>query len=826
MNHAVSAERGVGRPPAGDATRLGAAERIAFFLLLVVVGVRPLVGETYESARVAATRILNLPDGRGPVFPLTLGALILLAGLLMAIGRSRAGASVAARASGLAAGMLFLAVGMAVSLLAASNRRLALNVSSDWLLAALLCWLLVQLLRHPWQFRLLGCVLLASAAAFAFQCTLQRFDEYAETIADYEKHKDEFRAAFGDAHAQLYERRLYAREATGFFSLSNVAGGYLLLSAWIAAAIAASRWAGCRDRFRRAAGLFAAILAMLLFGCIFCTGSRGPVVAGLLAAVLAMLWGLLGCRRWPRWIRWLLGWGVALAGGTAVVLAASRASPFSSMGFRWAYWQNTSHLLREYFWTGVGGGNFGRFYLQYKPITSPEEVSDPHNFVVAVAAQWGIIGLAGLLAMALGVALRLVRPGGRAHTETGEPASSAPAIDCAGASRSPIPWLATLALAIFALRVWSLWGHQTAYVVYATAVPALVWMLTATALTIEGNRFAFWLNEPPATATGFILFSGLLAFLLHAMIDVTMSYPATITLAFTVLAMALATKQPAEASVGSEPRPRSAAPWPVLAVCLAASLVAYGAWLWRPAAAAQENLEAARRLAQRETDVNPVRSAALARYHAAIAADPLDPTAPLEAAEWLLGTAVRSASASRSVWHDQLLSEAIRLLHLAKARDPKEIGVYRVQSFAFLLRAQSTGSVVDIRAALGAAQAALNLYPQSPADMETYGDTLLALHESLCRLEPAAEPVEGADEVRDGAIAAYERALALDAARPGEKELRRWLPAKRAELEARIRDLRKPASRPASHPTSTMHAPAEAPPTVLPSSDPSGSADK
>lgn len=778
----------------GHPDELNRPERIAFFILLVIVGVRPLVGESYESSMGPILPLGPSPSGPGPVFPLTMGSLVLLAAALTIAGGVLRGEPMRRRSSGLAIGGVFVAMGMAISLFVASNRRLAMTASSDWLILIILCGLLVWLLRRPWQVRLLLCVLIATAAAFAGQCVLQRLVEFRDTITEYEARKGDFwtsqGVAAGDPKVQLYERRLYAREASGYFPHTNVAGSFLLLAAWAAAALAVVKLRGRGGAFQFGFGVLTAMLAAVLFGCILLTGSRGAMLAGVLTGVLAAGWMWLIPRlRWAWWARLLLGWLVVLAAAGTVVLAARHASPRSSMGFRWDYWRNTAALLGDYFWTGVGGQNFGRFYLQYKPVTDPEEIRDPHNFFLGAFAQWGVIGAAGLLAMGIGFSLRFARP----CRPTGEEAPEG-AHGAGGPERSPLPWFTGLAVGIFLLRLWTILGNQREYLFYATAVPLIVWCLTFAAMTLESDRFAFWCDSPISPAAGFVLLAGGLAFLLHGMIDVAVFYPGTATAFFAIMAAALAVVlQGARDDAGVVERPRGGRLRYAVVAAPVGLWLAHLIWLWLPATAVQIHLAAARQLVRLETGGDPAYSAALAEYQRAVDADTRDPTPPTEAAEWLLTAAVSDQPSSAEAMRSQLVNAA-RLINIAQNRDPQDIGIFRTKASICFIGAQRFRSLVEARVAVGAARSAVNLYPTSPQDRVLLAEAMVT--------QAWMEPAEGRAGFLADAIGQYEQALALDAERPGKIELRRWPARVRQELVDRIDELKAATSQPASQPAS------------------------
>ena len=49
--------------------------------------------------------------------------------------------------------------------------------------------------------------------------------------------------------------------------------------------------------------------------------------------------------------------------------------------------------MREHGLWGVGASNFGRHFTHYKPVECPEDVQDPHSWIVRAATEWGWLGL-------------------------------------------------------------------------------------------------------------------------------------------------------------------------------------------------------------------------------------------------------------------------------------------------------------------------------------------------------------------------------------------------------------------------------------------------
>jgi len=92
---------------------------------------------------------------------------------------------------------------------------------------------------------------------------------------------------------------------------------------------------------------------------------------------------------------------VWLSGGLDkfVVLEAGK-----SLRYRLEWWTSVRQMLMSngsYALLGVGPGNFRQHYLPFKLPASSEEIADPHNLLLDVWANGGLVGLAGLLLVIL-----------------------------------------------------------------------------------------------------------------------------------------------------------------------------------------------------------------------------------------------------------------------------------------------------------------------------------------------------------------------------------------------------------------------------------------
>ncbi|WP_460166092.1 O-antigen ligase family protein [Thermostilla marina] len=158
--------------------------------------------------------------------------------------------------------------------------------------------------------------------------------------------------------------------------------------------------------------------ACLVVGlCLVLTKSRAAYAA-LLVGGFCLAWLY---RRALRRAGWKTALGVSAAvlllivGGIAwkgldlqVVTEATK-----SFAYRVDYWRGALAVTRDKPWFGCGPGNFQYVYPRYMPPTAGEEVSDPHNFVLEVAATAGVpaaVALLGFLAWTFIVGLRSSSP--------------------------------------------------------------------------------------------------------------------------------------------------------------------------------------------------------------------------------------------------------------------------------------------------------------------------------------------------------------------------------------------------------------------------------
>ncbi len=725
-----------------------ALQTLSLFILIAVAMLRPLVSESYDSDTSTMTQALQAVRDPSPLRTLIFDALILLAAIGAAIA-AQLGPERRYRRTGLEWGTALVAVGAVVSCFAAGNKRLAINGAIDWLCGPIAAITLVQLLTRPWRRRILLAAVLASASVQAFQCYSQNLDEFDDTWRHYESIKNEFWARQGvelaSGEVALFEARMLAREASGYFTHSNIAGSHLTLCGIVAIGVLL-----CAIRRAMRGGSWArpvvgALAALWILGAVMLTKSRGAMTAGAVGLLVWLLaWRL---RNWlDRHRRKAFGWAWALVAAVLFAMVGYGVIydrlPGWSLTFRWQYWRTSVDLILDHWITGVGRENFGRHYLQYKPITASEEVSNPHNLFVDAAAEWGIIGLVGMVVMIVGASRMLLQT--RAHSSGDDPLP-----ESSPGGKNLASWMLSLLAVVTLGRLPLLGTNDPNYLYYHTVTAGLCWLAGFGCVA----AVLFRANGRAAGSDGAIFAGTLIAlftFIIHDLINFALFVPGSATTFFALLGLAIAEKRSTGAN--SATSVRSGRRW-LLNLGIGMAIVTFLTLGLIPVARSGALRVRAEQLeVQRPLDPS-TRQRVLDLFHLAEVADPFDPTPLVEQARRLLSPpSVGELSADDRDRGIACLKEAIH-------RDPHQLKLRRTLTQVFQPKAEGTGAVSDFAAAVEAATEARRLYPQDPKTLVLVGDQVLAY----------GRATRSADSVLQ-AVELYSRALELDDARwEGEK---------------------------------------------------------
>ncbi|MCB9867345.1 MAG: hypothetical protein H6816_12020, partial [Phycisphaerales bacterium] len=217
-------------------------ETALLLILLVVIGLRPLIGETYSAERdPVSASIAGLVDP-GLARTLWIDIVTLIAGGV-ALAASVRYSQRRTRTSGLEWGTLLFAVAATASCFVAGEKRPAIDASLDWVAALVTAAALVRLLDRPWRIALALIVISATGLANVEDC----YEDHANAAATRQQYFENRAQIWASQNVpldapqvELFEHRMLANEASGFFAHSNVAGGYLLLGLFTALGLAAA----------------------------------------------------------------------------------------------------------------------------------------------------------------------------------------------------------------------------------------------------------------------------------------------------------------------------------------------------------------------------------------------------------------------------------------------------------------------------------------------------------------------------------------------------------------------------------------------------------
>lgn len=350
------------------------------------------------------------------------------------------------------------------------NKRAAINLSWEWVGLAVSFFLIRQTVTTVNAARRLVTVMLTTAVCLAGLGLWQHYVFYPQTVEEYDRKSDELERLLtaspprtqseaagrlrrlrelhewfitrdippaGPARL-LWEQRLRSStEPFGMFALANTFAGFLLV--WLVVALSLLGRAGRAGTSWWNLTAVACATTLLAF-CLILTKSRTAWVG--LAAALAV-WGAIGM--WgggARWKTWLWGLAAAAALLVAMLFAAAVgggldrevvAEAPKSLRYRLQYWTGTVKLLRARPLLGTGPGNFRQRYLQHKPPESSEAIADPHNFLLDLWANGGMLAVIGLFACIAAAVHSL-----RRHDEKPRPGERPGSSEVAGfANRKP-----------------------------------------------------------------------------------------------------------------------------------------------------------------------------------------------------------------------------------------------------------------------------------------------------------------------------------------------------------------------------------------------------
>ena len=713
-------------------------------VLLTLIPLRAFVSETviFEVARM----FRHIPSvGTASPGTTMLFAMVIIGAAVATWVRRLAAGGPRYRWTGAEPGLILLIVSGVIAYSVAGQKHLALIGAVNLITLILYGLTLRQYLTSPWRMRLALVVIVGTACVVVAKCAVQYTIEHEQTIRYWEENKgellgEEANVTSGKAAGMRhdYEKRMLSRLVTGYYPHANVLGSHLILFIMAAAAIIG-------DRLRRRSQIRGATLtiagpAVLIIACLLAmmgTGSKGALACAMLALGLWILGGVLRSqiakhRGKTAVVVWI---GAVVGVATLIVLLNKNEAVLGkSIQYRSMYWRGAAAMIADGHALGVGPLNFGRHFLQYKPVECPEEVESPHSWPVQLASEWGILGLVGFVLILVGISWRMAR-----RTSIPDPPES-------GIRQSIAWWPLVLMATVFSfwlLQVASAGAYLVAFTLMIGGAP---WLLGCLLLSVESRDDARFPNEPLVGAMP-ALVGGLLGFLLHTGIDLALfeGGPATTFFAMVAIALALADSKSSTEDESDTPVATPAAPRRGLAVAVSiGALVLAFVWYHHHIAAPfqyHRSLTAGRVQTDRNGWHEYFSRGGGVDFVDAIRSYSLDATACYELAEQVIPRVQSLAN----------VDEALGIVDELERRDPHNGLHHSLRAPLATQRFHLTGDVQFLRQAATSLNQYVEHYPTSPLRRIHLASTLTQLALQHDDAEARAE-----------AIRQMEKALELD----------------------------------------------------------------
>ncbi len=388
-------------------------------------------------------------------------------------------------------GLCIFVAAAVIAWFAASNKRAAITSSITFITPIIAAVLLVQILDSYSKIKVLlyVIVILGTISALYSFCQFLWFNQIV--IDEYETNLDsvleQIHIIKNSFQHMLFEHGLYSKDVRGFFTTGNSAGSFAILAAFSAVTLLIQKIKSVKQNPQHYRSLiFLIITALIIVSGLFVTRSKGAIAGFIISSAM-----LLAYAAFPHWLRThrkilLLAFIIlliALIAFAAWYAASHECLPGgNSMLVRGQYWKASLQMYLDHPFTGIGGGNFVVYYTHYKPSAALEIVADPHNFILSLLAQYGVLGLLGFLA-AIGLPLIRILFVKSADTEK----RSAP---------QNYILIAPLVVSIFGVLI----HNCLDFAIFEPSILTMFWAVTACLVAMDFNRNARkrFVFQPPA----------------------------------------------------------------------------------------------------------------------------------------------------------------------------------------------------------------------------------------------------------------------------------------------------------------------------------------
>jgi len=542
----------------------------AFLVLVAATTAAPLVANSVHPSNA------NLGFSGGAVGLVLFGSLILLAFLMALLGALRRGELLLPHTWLLGVAGLVMAAAIS-SAAAAADRHRSLVGATEVILGAIYLVTAILETRGRHAVRWLVAALIAGAAAAAIMALVNRLQVSPEDLAQYyQAHRAEVLEKQGYAPGSVQEQMLQNRfgDFMGTFYHPNLLASYLAMGVLLtlglvighvrgaeapmapfeperssATMVAREHWTlALRRRTHTMVGSL--ILVPCLIGmavALVMTRGRAAMAVTVAGVYLVLVLGLAPTRR-SKALLIIAPLVTAIVLLTVVLQLNLLPSITSRFVTQAQYLRSTWEMILDRPWLGVGPGNFGDHYLQYKAAEATEEIDHPHCWPMWAWATMGVAGLVGVVLLPL----LGVRAGLRHMAPAGEPRVS---------DRQVVRGLvAVFVLVAIVLSVFAVltvgdeegagWGQLNAVL---TALSGL--LAPFLAVVIMGSEADQSLWNIGRKWTRRALLAALAAYWIEGLMSLSLPHLPTTMAAYAVIAMLVATGQDPERWIRIPVRP-------------------------------------------------------------------------------------------------------------------------------------------------------------------------------------------------------------------------------------------------------------------------------